>query len=81
MIGFGWNHPDGGPTSSNPIGKYIKIDGIKPDKMHEINKKVVDIFNLDRNMKNIINELETRHNSGESIETLISNLKKSWEVK
>ena len=36
---------------------------------------------LDRIMKDIINEIETRHNSGESIETLISNLKKSWEVK
>jgi|TARA_B100001094_G_scaffold178738_1_gene172886 hypothetical protein len=35
---------------------------------------------LDSNMKTIINEIQTRHSSGETIDSLISNLKMSWEV-
>ena len=36
---------------------------------------------LNSNMKTIINEIQTRYNSGETIDSLISNLKRSWGVK
>ena len=36
---------------------------------------------LNSNMKTIINEIQTHYNSGETIDSLISNLKRSWGVK